>query len=143
VIPIESALAPENHSVNPLNVSKPLNDGQHAGFPSPADDYLRRPLDLNDHLVPHPTSTFFFEVQGHSAIEDRIFEGDILVVDRAMDYRDGDLVLAVINGEFAIHRLRARDGLFWLWSRDGNQEGIPVTEDLEIWGRVMWSITRH
>ena len=130
----EQPLLPDNHS---------LNDGQYAGFPSPADDYLRRPLDLNDRLVPHPTSTFFLEVKGHTAAEDRIFDGDIIVIDRAMDYCDGNLVLAVIEGEFAIRRLRVRDGHFWLCSSYQDQEDVPLTEECEVWGRVMWSLTRH
>jgi DNA polymerase V len=131
---IEVALVPENAS---------LNDGQYAGFPSPADDYLCRPLDLNDRLVPHPISTFFFEVKGQCAIGDRIFEGDTIVVDRASDYRDGNLVLALIGGEFAIRRLRLRDRHFWLCPSDPLQADLPLTEECELWGRVMWSITRH
>src|SRR5262245_10129811 len=134
VIAIETSLVPESPSPD---------GGQYAGFPSPADDYLRRPLDLNDRLVPHPTSTFFLEVKSLSATEDRIFDGDIIVVDRAMDYRDGNLVLAVIGGEFTIRRLRERDGRFWLCSPDKIQEDVPLTEECEVWGRVMWSITRH
>ncbi len=120
-----------------------VNDGQYSGFPSPADDYLRRQLDLNDHLVPHPTSTFFLEMIGESAAEDRIFGGDIIVVDRAVECCDGNLVLAVIGGEFAIRRLKARDGRLWLCSSDQSQEDIPLTEDCEIWGKVMWSLTKH
>jgi len=131
---IEISVVPETPTVK---------DGQYAGFPSPADDYLCRSLDLNDRLVPHPVSTFFFEVKGNSATEARIFEGDIIVVDRALDYRDGNLVLAVIDGQFAIRRLRERDRRFWLCSPDQSQEDLPLTEEYELWGRVMWSITRH
>jgi len=131
---IEISLVPENSSVS---------DGQYSGFPSPADDYLSRPLDLNDRLVPHPVSTFFFEVKSDSAIEERIYAGDIIVVDRAIDYRDGNMVLAVIDGEFAIRRLRRRDGHLWLCTSDPGREDLPLTEECEVWGRVMWSITRH
>lgn len=134
MIAIEQPLGSDNHS---------LNHGQYAGFPSPADDYLHRPLDLNDRLVLHPASTFFLEVKGQAAAEDCIFDGDIIVIDRAMDYYDGNLVLAVIEGEFAIRRLRVREGRFWLCSPNQNQEDVPLTEECEVWGRVMWSLSRH
>lgn len=134
MISIETAL---------VNERTARNDGHYGGFPSPAEDYSRRPLDLNDLLAPHPTSTFFLEVKSQSAIEDRIFEGDIIVVDRAMDYREGDLALVVLGGEFAIRRLREREGRFWLCSPDQSREDVPLTDECEIWGRVMWSITRH
>ncbi len=126
-----------------VSESRTLNNGQYSGFPSPADDYLCRPLDLNDRLVPHPISTFFFEVKSDSATGEGICEGDIIVVDRAVDYRDGNLVLAVINGEFAIRRLLLRDGHFWLCTSDPSREDLPLTEECDVWGRVMWSITRH
>src|SRR5262245_33569044 len=129
--------------ISPVPETTSLKDGQYAGFPSPADDYLCRPLDLNDRLVPHPISTFFFEAKSDYAIGERIFAGDIIVVDRAIDYRDGNLVLAVIDGQFAIRRLRQHGGHYWLCSSDQNQEDLPLTEECELWGRVMWSITKH
>jgi DNA polymerase V len=132
-----------SNEISPIPETTSLKDGQYAGFPSPADDYLCRPLDLNDRLVPHPISTFFFEVKSDSATGERIFAGDTIVVDRAIDYRDGNLVLAVIDGQFAIRRLSLRGGHFWLCSSDQNQEDLPLTEECELWGRVMWSITRH
>lgn len=134
--------------MNPLQVqatTQPavLSDGQHSGFPSPADDYLHRPLDLNEKLAPRPTTTFFIQVSGDSMAEDRIFDGDILIIDRAEDCRDGDLVLAIVESQFVLRLLRKREGSFWLYSGAPDQPGIELNENCEIWGRVMWSLTKH
>lgn len=132
-----------------------LPDGQYGGFPSPADDYLHRTLDLNEHLAPHPTSTFFMQVQGNSMAADRVFDGDILVVDRASNYRDGHLVLAIVEGTFVLRKLQLREGRFWLRApADHLANNLPnnlpnqlndleLDESCEIWGRVMWSLTKH
>lgn len=120
-----------------------LSDGLHSGFPSPADDYLHRPLDLNQRLTPHPATTFFVQVSGDSMAGDRIFNGDILIIDRAEDCRDGDLVLAVVESQFVLRLLRKREGKFWLYTSAPDQPGVELTEACEIWGRVMWSLTKH
>ncbi|QEM80201.1 LexA family protein [Halomonas binhaiensis] len=70
-----------------------------AGFPSPADDYMDRRLDLNEYLIHHKEATFYCWVQGESMEGVGIFDGDLLIVDRAEDARDGDVVLASLNGE--------------------------------------------
>ena len=69
-----------------------------AGFPSPADDYIDRALDLNELLVTNPPATFFVRVDGPSLIEDGVFPGDILSVDRSLQPVHGDKVVAVVNG---------------------------------------------
>lgn len=129
--------------VVPPNEQAALSDGMHSGFPSQADDYLQRPLDLNDRLVPHPTTTFFIQVNGDSMAADKIFNGDILIIDRAEDCRDGDLVLAVVESQFVLRRLRKFDGKFWLCPSAPDQPSIELNEACEIWGRVMWSLTKH
>jgi DNA polymerase V len=124
-----------------------LPDGQSGGFPSPADDYLHRALDLNEHLVPHPTTTFFIQVQGNSMAADCVFDGDILVVDRASNYRDGHLVLAIVKGAFVLRKLQLREGRFWLRASADNLPNdlndFELDESCEIWGRVTWSLTKH
>ena len=77
-----------------------------AGFPSPADDYLDKKLDLNEHLIKHPTATFFVKVKGDSMIKAGIHSGDILVVDRSLEAKDKRIVIAVVNGEFTVKRVR-------------------------------------
>ena len=77
-----------------------------AGFPSPAEQYLEPPLDLNELLVKRPAATFFVRVQGDSMIGAGIHDGDLLVVDRALEPSDGDVVVAAVDNEFTVKRLR-------------------------------------
>src|SRR5256885_15857527 len=81
-----------------------------AGYPSPADDYLDGSLDLNQHLIKHPTATFFVRVAGESMREARVHSGDVLIVDRALAPSDGSVVIAVINGELTVQRLSTQGG---------------------------------
>jgi DNA polymerase V len=121
----------------------PSNKSAWGGFPSPADDYLHRRLDLNERLVPHPISTFFIEVKGNAMAGEKIFDGDTLVVDRAADIRAGHIVIAVCGGEFLLRKLVCQEGRFLLISDDHNKMPIEVNDACEIWGRVMWSLTKH
>ena len=73
--------------------------GVSAGFPSPAEDHLEGRLDLNEHLIPHPTSTFFVRAAGDSMIQAGIFDGDLLVVDRSIEQRKGRIVIASLHGD--------------------------------------------
>lgn len=83
-----------------------------AGFPSPAADYVESGLDLNDYLVKHRAATFIFDVCGDSMIGAGIFDGDKIIVDRAVEARHGMIVVAILNGEHAIKRLHVgRDGI--------------------------------
>jgi DNA polymerase V len=125
--------------------SAPANKSASAwgGFPSPAEDYLQRALDLNDHLVPHPISTFFIEVKGDALAGEKIFDGDTLVVDRAAEIRAGHIVVAVCGGEFLLRKLVRREDRLLLVSDDPGQTPIEVNDACEIWGRVTWSLTKH
>ncbi len=76
-----------------------------AGFPSPADDYLDGGLDLNEHLIKHPSATYFARAEGDSMIELGIFTNDLLIVDRAVQASDGDVVVVAIDGQLTIKRL--------------------------------------
>ncbi len=80
-----------------------------AGFPSPAEQYVERPLDLNELLVARPAATYFVRAAGDSMTGDGIRDGDLLVVDRSLDPEDGSIVIACVDGEFTVKRLR-RDG---------------------------------
>lgn len=77
-----------------------------AGFPSPAEQYLEPPLDLNELLVKRPAATYFVRVTGDSMIGAGISDGDLLVVDRSIRPADGDLVIASIDGDFTVKTLR-------------------------------------
>jgi DNA polymerase V len=73
-----------------------------AGFPSPADDNIEKHLDLNEFLIAHPAATYFVRVEGDSMIEAGIQSGDILIVDWSLEPKSGDIVIAMINGEFVV-----------------------------------------
>ena len=113
-----------------------------AGFPSPADDYVERSLDLNEFLVAHPQATFFARVRGHSMEGVGIHDGDTLVVDRALPAKDGQVVIALVNGEFTVKRLkRTKKGLF-LVAENPTYHAIEVTPEMnmEVWGVVTFVI---
>jgi DNA polymerase V len=127
----------------PTSSTPTTNKSAWGGFPSPADDYLHRALDLNDYLVPHPISTFFVEVKGDAMAGEKIFDGDTLVVDRAADIRAGHIVIAVCGGEFLLRKIISQEGRLLLVSDDSGKLPIELNDACEIWGRVMWSLTRH
>jgi DNA polymerase V len=79
-----------------------------AGFPSPATDYEEAKLDLNTHLIAHPNATFFVHIDGDSMIDAKIQSGDIAIVDRSLEAVNGDVILAVIDGDFTIKRLEIK-----------------------------------
>jgi DNA polymerase V len=116
-----------------------------AGFPSPAQDEIAGRIDLNRDLVKHPLATFYVRVEGDS-MEPRIHSGELLVVDRMVETKGGDIVVARLGQKFTVKRLQIEeDGGVWLVSENPSYEPIRVTEgmDFEVWGRVMYSIDRH
>ena len=78
------------------------------GFPSPAQDYVEQTIDLNQHCVSHPAATFYVKASGHSMVEEGINDGDMLVIDRAITARHGDIVLACLDGEFTVKKLQVQ-----------------------------------
>ena len=116
-----------------------------AGFPSPAQDEIAGRIDLNRDLIKHPLATFYIRVEGDS-MEPRIHTGELLVVDRMAETRDGDVIVARVGYEFMVKRLHTEeDGSIWLVSENASYAPILVTEamEFEVWGRVMYSIDRH
>lgn len=79
-----------------------------AGFPSPAEQYLEPPLDLNELLVKRPAATYFVRVQGDSMSGAGISDGDLLVVDRSLRPADGDVIIASVDGDFTVKTYRRR-----------------------------------
>ncbi|RTE67737.1 translesion error-prone DNA polymerase V autoproteolytic subunit [Amphritea opalescens] len=82
-----------------------------AGFPSPAQDYIERTLDLNDLCIQHPSATYFVRAEGDSMQGVGIFSRDVLVVDRSLKAAHGDIVIACVDGEFTVKELRTRPTL--------------------------------
>lgn len=138
--------------IRPINSSEAASPAQlplyseavQAGFPSPAQDHIEKQLDLNEYLVSHPVATFFVRVQGESMREADIHSGDILIVDRSLEATNGKIIVAVLNGEFTVKRLRKENGQLWLMPENDDFEPIPVTpeSDFEVWGVVTWIIHR-
>jgi len=114
-----------------------------AGFPSPAEDYLEHSLDLGAYLVRHPKATFFMRCEGASMTGAGINDGDLLVIDRAEQARDKSIVVARINEDFCVKRLRLIDGKVWLYPENPEFEPIEIYEgdDAEVWGVVTHAIT--
>ncbi len=113
-----------------------------AGFPSPADDFVDGRLDLNEHLVAHPAATFFVRVEGTSMIDAGIHPGDILIVDRALEPRNGSVVVAVLDGEFTVKRYRRSGARSFLAAENPRFRPIEITEGMavEVWGVVTYVI---
>lgn len=113
-----------------------------AGFPSLADDYIERNIDLNHYLIKNPISTFFVLASGNSMKEAGINNGDILIVDKAANYLNGSIVIAVVNSEFNLKRLKISEGKIFLIPENNSCSPIEVNEEkgVEIWGVVTYSI---
>ncbi len=112
-----------------------------AGFPAPGDDLVEQPLDLNDLLVEHPSATFFVRVSGDSMEGARIFDGDILVVDRSVEPRSGKIVVAAVYGELVVKRLQKTASGLALVSENKEYEPILIddSEGCYVWGVVTGS----
>lgn len=123
----------------PLSVSRVC-----AGFPSPAEEHVEQRIDLNKELVRHPLSTFFVRVTGDSMSEAGIDEGDLLVVDKAAPVGDGHIIVAVVNGEFCVKRLRRAQGRVCLQAANPRYAALEITEgmEFEVWGRVLYIIRK-
>ena len=109
-----------------------------AGFPSPADDYVEKTLDLNELLVQKPAATFFARAQGLSMIGAGIHPNDILIVDRSIEPVPGKVVICALNGELTVKRLGRDNGQWQLKSENPDYPDIAIFEELEmvIWGVV-------
>ena len=131
--------------------STPTGDGHmqplylspvQAGFPSPAEDCMDQPLDLHEHLVRHKSATFFLRASGQSMINAGIFDGDLLVVDRAIDAEHNKVVIAALDGELTVKRLVRRNERVLLVPEnpDYPELDIPEHEYVHIWGVVTYVI---
>jgi DNA polymerase V len=109
-----------------------------AGFPAPGDDVVEEPLDLNDLLIENPTATFFVRVSGDSMEGARIFDGDILVVDRSIQPDSGMIVVAAVYGELVVKRLKKTQSGLRLVSENELYEPIEISdnEGCFVWGVV-------
>ena len=119
-----------------------LNDSVSAGLPSPADDYTEENIDLNEHLISNPFSTFFLRVKGDSMINAGIKDKDLIIVDKSLIAKPGNIVIAMIDGEFTIKRLSIKNDELYLKAENHNYPDFSFKNhiDVQIWGVVIYSI---
>ncbi len=120
-----------------------MENERYTGFPSQAQDHRQPPLNLQGMLVRAPLSTFFVRFEGDAMSGERIFDDDLLVIERSVKYGEGQIVLAFVRGERIVRRLERRNGEYWLCPGSERYAEIRVTEDVQIFGRVVHSITHH
>lgn len=109
-----------------------------AGFPSPADDYIEQNINLHDYLVSNPPATFFVKVEGDSMTGAGIFDKDILIVDRSLEAKNNKVVIAVVDGELTVKRLKKTRNGIRLDAENPKYPSISIARDTEltIWGVV-------
>ncbi|MBO5919635.1 MAG: translesion error-prone DNA polymerase V autoproteolytic subunit [Bacteroidales bacterium] len=118
-----------------------------AGFPSPAQDYVENGIDLNRELVKNPSSTFFGRARGTSMEGAGIFDGDLLIIDKSLEPREGAIAVCFIDGEFTLKRIhfeKHEGQVTSIWLQPENEQFTPikVTQDNQfiIWGIVVHSV---
>lgn len=112
------------------------------GFASPARDYAEQGIDLNKELVRNPASTFLGRVGGDAMADAGFEEGDILVIDKSLPARNGDIVVCYTGGEFTLRRVRSDKEGIWLCSDNPRNKRIRIEDedDFAVWGVVTYSI---
>lgn len=142
---VRSLNAPQA-SLNPIPLERPIYSGKvlagQSRFPSPAQDYEQKFLDLNEHFIKNPPATFFFQVTGDSMTGAGIFKGATLIVDRAVKPKSSSIVIADVEGEWMVKRLYKRGSVVKLLSENPAYKPIELTEgqELVIFGVVTYVI---
>ncbi len=116
--------------------------GVKAGFPSPAESFVDKKLDLNEYLISHPAATFFLRVEGDSMINAGIHSGDILIVDRSIEPSNGKIVIAYLDNDFTVKRFVKQNNKCMLAPENPDYPLIVINDNmnLEIWGVVTFVI---
>lgn len=112
------------------------------GFPSPAESWSEQVLNLHEHLIHKPSSTFFVRVDGDSMTGAGIYKGDLLIVDRSLEARHGSIIVAVVDGEFTLKRLIKRNGEIFLHAENSKYSDLKIESEMnfEIWGVAIHNI---
>lgn len=128
---------PENTEPRPLPLALCRVE---AGFPSPADDYMERSLDLNEHVIKHPAATYFIRASGDSMTGAGIFDGDLLIVDRSLEPAHGRVAVVEVDGQLTVKRLFKSKGRFRLQSENASHPPIELQEESDV---VVWGVVTH
>jgi DNA polymerase V len=144
----ENRTGSDNRKANRPAIFRPVFSGEsvlpiapvtvQVGFPSPADDHPHDTLDLNQYLIKNPASTFLLRAAGESMTDVGIFPDDLLVVDRIDEPASGDIVIAIVDGEFTVKRLFDNGRRIELRAENPEYQPIPLGDysDVQIWGVV-------
>jgi len=140
-------MKPQTLSIHAAEITENLtipfaDEGIKAGFPSPAQDYVEHGIDLNKVLIKHPSSTFFARVDGHSMQNSLILDGDIVIIDKSLEPRDGCKVVAFIDGEYVMKTIKILKDKILLIPENPDYQTITVTPDQQftIWGVATYVI---
>ena len=122
-----------------------IDSGVKAGFPIPSGDDIRQTLDLNKVRIQHPAATFYAKVVGNSMIDAGVEEGDLLIIDRAIEPQNGSMAVCYIDGEFTLKFIgldEKEKGVIWLKPANDHYPPIKVTSenDFTVWGIVSYTI---
>ena len=126
-------------------IERPIvNEDIAAGFPSPAEDFKEVRISLDKELIENENATFYARVRGNSMIDANIEDGDLLVIDRSIETRNGKIAVCMIDGEFTVKRLKLENDQIFLMPENNAFKPIKVTEDneLTIWGIVTYVIKK-
>lgn len=113
-----------------------------AGFPNPAEDARGVALDLNELIIRHPVSTYYLRVEGDSMNGAGVISGDIVVVDKSLEPKNGDIVVAAVDGDFTLKHLKLKNNEAWLVAANPDYSPIALHEaaDAQLWGVVTYVI---
>ncbi len=113
-----------------------------AGFPSPATDYIESDLDFNTFLIKNKSATYAARAQGDSMVGAGIYPGDILIIDRSIEPKSNDIIIASIDKEFTVKRFIKKSGEFFLYPENPDYPVIQITKstDFQVWGVVTYTI---
>lgn len=112
----------------------------NAGFPSPAYDFEELPINLNKSLIENPSTTFCLRVNGESMKDVGIFHGDLIIVDRSIEAKNGQIAVCCVDGEFTIKIIKVENQECWLIPANSKFNPIKVTEENEL---IIWGIVIH
>ncbi len=117
-----------------------MDGGISAGFPSPALDFIDLTIDLNKHLIKHPSATFYGRVKGYSLKNAGIDDGDLLIIDRSLEPQNGKIAVCFIDGEFTAKRIEIKEDKIWLHPENEEYKSIKVTKENSF---LIWGIVTH
>lgn len=121
----------------------PMLGSVKAGFPAPAEEDLSNTMSLDDYLIEKKEATYMLEVDGDSMIEAHIEKGDMVIAERRDHAKDGEIVIAEVDGEFTMKYFRTKGGRVWLEPANKNYSNIYPEGDLKICAVVKGVIRKY